>query len=53
MRADFDAFLARAGTDTALLTKAQKRALFEQYLAWRTRQDGTATVGVAPASAAP
>ncbi len=53
LRKDFDAFLARAGTDTAVLTDAQKRALFAQYLAWRTRQAATAPVAADPSPAAP
>ena len=37
LRRDFDAFLNRAGQDTASLTPDSREALFQQYLAWRAR----------------
>lgn len=36
-RREFDAFLNRAGRDTASLTPADRAVLFRDYLAWRSR----------------
>ena len=44
MRRDFDAFLDRSGGDLALLTDAQRQALFEQYAARHPRPAGAAPV---------
>jgi hypothetical protein len=37
LRRDFDAFLDRAGQDTARLSATQRQALFREYLEWRRR----------------
>ena len=37
LRREFDAFLNRAGRDTASLTPADRAVLFRDYLAWRNR----------------
>ena len=53
LRRDFDAFLNRAGQDTANLAPARREALFDEYLAWRARAkgDGSAPPAIAPAPA--
>ncbi len=40
LRRDFDAFLDRAGRDTASLSPADRAALFREYLDWRGRGPG-------------
>ncbi len=47
VRQDFDAFLDRAGRDTAQLTAAQRQALFREYLEWR-RQSALKSGAPAP-----
>jgi hypothetical protein len=37
IKREFDAFLNRAGRDTAKLTPASREALFREYLQWRIR----------------
>ncbi len=57
LRRDFDAFLNRAGQDTASLAPARREALFAEYLAWRARATGDGslppTIGPAPAQGTP
>jgi AAA domain len=43
LRRDFDAFLDRAGRDTAPLTPAARAKLLREYLDWRARTDGKAS----------
>lgn len=43
MRRDFDAFLAGSGRNVAALTEAQRSALFDEYLAWRSHGLATST----------
>jgi hypothetical protein len=40
LRRDFDAFLDRAGRDTATLTPAARAKLFREYQDWRARTEG-------------
>ena len=40
LRRGFDAFLNRAGQDTALLTAEARESLFREYLGWRARGGG-------------
>lgn len=40
LRRDFDAFLDRAGRDTASLSPANRAALFREYLEWRGKGPG-------------
>lgn len=42
LRQDFDAFLNRAGRDTAGLSAKARERLFREYLDWRTRNAGRA-----------
>ena len=44
LRQDFDAFLNRAGRDTARLSARARARLFREYLDWRTRTAGRADV---------
>ena len=37
LRREFDSFLNRAGQDTAGLSADDRAALFQEYLAWRSR----------------
>ena len=57
LRRDFDAFLNRAGQDTADLAPAHREALFKEYLAWRARAKGDSSappsIGAAPAQRTP
>ena len=57
LRKEFDAFLNRAGQDTANLTPARREALFEEYMAWRARAKGDSSappsVSATPAQRTP
>ena len=44
LRQDFDAFLSRAGRDTAGLSARARERLFREYLDWRTGNAGRADV---------
>ena len=44
LRQDFDAFLDRAGRDTARLSARARERLFREYLDWRTRNAGRTDV---------
>ena len=44
LRQDFDAFLNRAGRDTARLSARARERLFREYLDWRTRNAGRTDV---------
>ena len=37
LRREFNAFLSRAGRDTASLTDAERTGLFQEYMAWQAR----------------
>ncbi len=51
LRRDFDAFLAGSGRSAAALSPAQRSALFDEFLAWRS-QNANAVPPAAPAAPA-
>ncbi len=48
IRRGFDAFLDRAGPDTALLTGEAREGLYREYLSWRARSPVARTGGPSP-----